>query len=137
MSENNESGCFGKLAKGVGYLVLGLIGIVVVANLASESGSSTGGGSGSSTGGLKVVSHEVSYGEYGNPAVTGIIENTSNETYGYVQVSVNIYKGDTQVSSTMANTNNLQPGTKWKFEAQILQDVQGDLRYEITEVTGF
>jgi hypothetical protein len=129
MFENSESGYLGKLAKGVGYLVLGLIGIVIIANLASEGGSSTGG--------LKVVSHEVSYGEYGNPAVTGIIENTSNESYSYVQVSVNIYKGDTQVSTTMANTSNLQPGRKWKYEAHILQDVQGDFRYEITEVTGF
>ena len=54
----------------------------------------------------------------------------------YVQVSINLYdKNDSQVGSTLANVNNLEPGKTWNFEAPVME--QNVASYKIVEVTGF
>ena len=68
--------------------------------------------------------------------ITGTVKNTKNRTYKYVQVEINLYDGSgAQVGSTMANTNNLEPGGVWKFKAIALQDEATN--FKIKEITAF
>lgn len=74
--------------------------------------------------------------EFGNLYITGTIKNNTNKQYKYVQVEINLYDGDgAQIGSTLANTNNLEPGGTWKFKAVALED--GAKSYKIKDVTGF
>lgn len=85
---------------------------------------------------LQVISTDWESGEYGNNYAVGRIRNNSNQTYSYVQVSVNVYDASgTQIGSTMANVNNLEPGGVWRFEALIYED--NARRFKIKDVTGF
>jgi hypothetical protein len=84
---------------------------------------------------VEVVEHDYQTGEYGSASVTGIVRNNSNQTLSYVQVEINLYDGQgTQLGSTLANTNNLEPGGRWKFEAQVIED--GVRQYKIVDVVG-
>lgn len=69
--------------------------------------------------------------------VTGTVKNnSSSKTYSYVQVEVNLYdKSDAQVGSTLANTNNLEPGGLWKFKAIVTED--SARKYKVKGVTGW
>lgn len=72
--------------------------------------------------GLKVQNLKMETGEYGVKVVTGILENTNNKQYGYVQVEINLYdENGVQVGSTIANANNLEPNGKWRFKAPIIE----------------
>jgi len=52
--------------------------------------------------------------------VAGTIRNNSGKTYTYAQVQFNLHdESGTQVGSTAATINNLQPGEEWKFEAPV------------------
>ena len=67
--------------------------------------------------------------------IVGKVKNNTNKTYSYVQVSINLYKGESQAGSTLANVNNLEPGGTWEFKALVTNnDITG---YKIVEVTGF
>lgn len=65
----------------------------------------------------------------------GHIRNNTNKTYSYVQVSINLYDGETQVGSTLDNVNNLEPGATWEFKAAVLDDKATS--YKIKGITGF
>ena len=65
----------------------------------------------------------------------GHIRNNTNKTYRYVQISINLYENETQVGSTLANVNNLEPGATWEFKALVTAD--NATSYKITEITGF
>lgn len=67
--------------------------------------------------------------------VTGHIRNNTNRTYSYVQVSVNLYNGETLIGSTLDNVNNLGPGQVWEFNALIYDDSAN--KYQIVDVSGF
>ncbi len=68
--------------------------------------------------------------------VVGTVKNNSSETFGYVQVEINLYDDSgAQVGSTIDNTNNLAPGGTWKFKALIFEDEATS--YKIVDVTGF
>ena len=67
--------------------------------------------------------------------IVGKVKNNTNKNYSYVQVSINLYKGESQAGSTLANVNNLEPGGTWEFKALVTNnDITG---YKIVEVTGF
>lgn len=84
---------------------------------------------------LQVVEHDFESGEY-NSYITGRIRNNSNETYSYVQVSINLYdRQDNLIGSTLDNANNLRPGDTWSFRA-IVTDESANA-YRIEEVTGY
>jgi hypothetical protein len=85
---------------------------------------------------LKIVSHDWEYGEY-SPRVVGIVKNTSNQNYSYAQVEVSINQGNTQIGTTMANTSNLRPGDRWRFEAIVMEEVGQGARYEISDITAY
>ena len=67
--------------------------------------------------------------------VVGEIRNNSTKTYGYVQVEIGLYQGETLVGSTLDNVNNLEPGQTWSFKAPVLEDSADN--YKITGVTGY
>ena len=67
--------------------------------------------------------------------VVGKIKNNTNRTYSYVQVSINLYKGESQAGSTLANVNNLEPGGTWEFKAMVTNT--DATSYKIVDVTGF
>lgn len=106
----------------VGGVFFGLIAIGFIASGSSNSGSSST-VAGYSSKELQATDVSFTKGQMGNRIVTGQVENTSGKKLGYVQVEVNLYdKQGTQVGSTLANVNNLEPGVTWKFEAPVLED---------------
>jgi hypothetical protein len=85
---------------------------------------------------LTLQSSGWTHGQYGNRTVAGSVVNSTNRTYAYAQVQINLYDaGGAQVGSTMANVNNLAPGAVWKFEAPVLED--SATRFEVTKISGF
>jgi hypothetical protein len=76
------------------------------------------------------------YGNFGTLYVVGKVTNNTSKTYGYVQVSINLYdESGAQVGSTLDNLNNLEPHGVWKFKAIVLEDKA--TRAEVKEITGF
>lgn len=67
--------------------------------------------------------------------ITGKVKNNTNKKYSYVQISINLYKDDTLLGSTMANANNLGAGEIWEFSAPVLYENCN--KYKIVEVTGY
>ena len=67
--------------------------------------------------------------------VTGHVRNNTDRTYSYVQVSVNLYNGESLVGTTLDNVNNLGPGETWEFSALVAED--NVTSYRITDVSGF
>ena len=82
---------------------------------------------------LEVLEHSMTEDEYYS-YVVGKIQNNSDKTYSYVQVSINLYNGETQVGSTLDNVNNLEPGGNWEIKALITDP--SITSYKIVEVTG-
>jgi hypothetical protein len=84
-----------------------------------------------------IESHtEPSEGGYYTYVVGTIKNNNVGKTYGYVQVTINLYdKSGAQVGSTLANVNNLEPGGVWKFKAPMIE--KDAASYKIKEITGF
>ena len=123
-------------------IILCLLFGVLVAGCASstkvDSTGSSGSSSSSTTSDLQLIESHTEPSEYGTyKYVVGTIKNNNAaKTYGYVQVTINLYdKSGAQVGSTLANINNLEPGGVWKFKAPMLQ--QDATSYKIKEITGF
>lgn len=73
------------------------------------------------TTGLKLIETSVAYDGYSKYAV-GAIQNTTNTTFGYVQVEINVYdSAGNQIGSTLANVNNLEPGSVWRYKAFVYE----------------
>ncbi len=83
---------------------------------------------------LEVLEFEVTSDDFVRYGV-GRIKNNTDKTYSYVQVSINMYKDDALVGSTLDNVNNLGPGEVWEFKALILSDEAN--YFKVYEVTGF
>jgi len=84
---------------------------------------------------LEILDHSVLAEEYAR-YVIGTVQNNTDKTHTYVQVEINLYDDeDNQLGSTLANTNNLEPGGKWKFKAIILED--SATKYKIKDVSGW
>ncbi|MYL27899.1 MULTISPECIES: FxLYD domain-containing protein [Halomonadaceae] len=123
------------------FVVLIVIGLVAGdpdsgPNFSTDSGSSESTSSGSDDGpDYEISDLGVERGEFGNERITGILENNSGHEVGYVQVEINLYDAEgVQTGSTMANTNNLEAGGKWRFEAMPTSDFS---KYKVTGVSGF
>lgn len=109
------------IIKAVGAIFFGLIIIGFISSGGSGDGASPA--AASSTSELTATDVAFSRGQYGNSSITGKVANTTGKKLGYVQVEINLYdKGGTQVGSTLANVNNLEPGVTWKFEAPVVHE---------------
>lgn len=65
-------------------------------------------------------SYEVtnSYSEYDNYFIEGIVTNNTSKNYSYVQIEFVCYDSEgNNLGTAFDNTNNLNAGEKWKFEA--------------------
>jgi hypothetical protein len=68
--------------------------------------------------------------------IVGTVRNNTSRQPSYVQVEFNLLDSDgAQVGSTLANTNNLEPGGVWKFEAPVLD--QRTTQVKLKGVTTF
>lgn len=117
-----------------------LVTIAVIAGLyflgASRDKSSGGSGSGAAEkADLQVSGLDWKYSR-GMRSAVGTVTNNGRKTYSYAQVEINVYDSSkTLIGSTMANVNNLSPGTSWRFEAPILEE--GANEFRVVRVTGF
>lgn len=78
-------------------------------------------------------------GEYGNLSLTGTATNTTDTELSYVQISVAFLdETDAQVGTSMANTNNLAPGQRWRWEAMYMDmDTSAVASATITGIDAF
>lgn len=88
---------------------------------------------------LEITDHElvVETGEFRDEvAVEGIVENTGDEPYDYVEVGVRVYDAEgRQLDRYVANTTALDGGVEWAFEVAVLEDADDIDDYDIA-VTG-
>ena len=124
-------------------VVVVILVLSVIGSLSSPSGGNTkdsdlGEGSASEDEklpDLEVLEHSMTNDGFWDHVV-GKVRNNTDKTYSYVQVSVNLYDGDTLVGSTLANVNNLGPGAVWEFDAIVLEEAGSYTRYVIEDITG-
>lgn len=70
--------------------------------------------------------------------ITGKLTNNTEDEVSYIQVEYNLYDAEgAQVGTALANTNNLQPGGVWKFEAIGTASPDEVASFELIDVTGF
>lgn len=68
--------------------------------------------------------------------IVGTIKNNSNYVYSYVEVDINLLDANgNQVGSTLANVNNLQANSTWKFKA-VVTDQGSVKKYKIIKIAG-
>ena len=73
-----------------------------------------------------------------NCKITGIYTNKSGAKQSYVQVSYTLFDADgNQIGTAFANTNNLEDGGTWKFEASTLKNAEEIASWKFGEVTAF
>lgn len=69
-------------------------------------------------------------------SIVGTIVNTSDQTYGYVQIELNLYDSSgAQVGSALDNINNLEPHGRWNFSAMILN--QNTTTYKVKGISAY
>lgn len=84
---------------------------------------------------LELLSSTNEYADYVN-YIVGTVRNNTSRQYSYVQVEINLYdKSGTQIGSTLANANNLEPNATWKFKAVVIEDNVAS--YKIKDITGW
>lgn len=110
--------------KVIGALFFGAIALLYF--LADKPGSgvtSAVGREATAIASLQATNVELTHGKYGNSVIKGDVKNTTGKKLSYIQVELNLFdRSGHQVGSTLANANNVQPGTDWVFEAPVLQD---------------
>lgn len=86
-------------------------------------------------GDLEVLEHElvVEENEFGDDVtVEGVVENTGEEMFDYVEVGVRIYNPDGhQLDRYMTNTQDLDGDQTWAFEIMVLEDAEDVDEYDI------
>ncbi|MDG5817476.1 FxLYD domain-containing protein [Natronococcus sp. A-GB7] len=86
-------------------------------------------------GDLEILEHElvIEEDEFSDDIeVEGIIENTGDEQFDYVEVGVRIYDPDGhQLDRYMTNTQDLDGDQTWAFEIMILEDAEDVDDYDI------
>lgn len=86
-------------------------------------------------GDLEILEHEmvVESGEFTEDVtVEGVVENTSDEMFDYVEVGVRVYDAEGRhIDRYMTNTTDLGGNTEWVFEVMILDDAAEIEDYDI------
>lgn len=75
------------------------------------------------------------FNQYGDRVIAGIGTNNSKYTLEYVCVKINLYdaKG-VQVGDAIDSSTNLEPGGKWRFEADVIESTA--TQYKVIEAYG-
>ena len=85
---------------------------------------------------LEVVEHHVCPGAFDMNNICGTVVNNSNKEINYAQVEISLYDSDgSTIGSTSDTINNLEPGGKWKFNAQVFDDNVAS--YKIRDISHF
>lgn len=118
--------------------------IIVIAVLFVIGAIASAGGSGENTNEVKeaterftLVSDEMTTDSIGSCYIEGTIQNNTDKSYTYVQVTFNIYDANgNQLGTAVDNINNLEPNATWKYKAIGLttEKVQS---YKFVEITGW
>ena len=86
-------------------------------------------------GDLEILEHElvIEEDEFSDDIeVEGVIENTGDEQFDYVEVGVRIYNPDGhQLDRYMTNTQDLDGDQTWAFEIMVLEDAEDVDDYDI------
>lgn len=70
--------------------------------------------------------------------ISGVYTNNSGSKLGYVQLSYTLYDADgNQIDTAFANTNNLEDGGSWKFEAMGMTSIEKVASYKLAEVSAW
>lgn len=72
-------------------------------------------------------------------SIDGRVKNNSSKQYSYVAVEFNLYdEGGNHLGTALANTNNLEPNTIWKFTATPLMTGTANVtKAKLKGVTGY
>ena len=104
-------------------LVFLLIGVVVAAGCTDSTQYSQTGTASKESCSLKILSHTLKHDEYGTYWVEGIAQNTGDKRLSYAEVRVRFYDSDgTLLDTSIDNTNDLDPGMKWRFKVYYFGD---------------
>lgn len=69
-------------------------------------------------------------------AIVGTVRNVSQRKYAYVQIEFSLYdKAGGRIGSASDNITNLEPGSKWNFQARIFDERAA--AYKLAEITGW
>lgn len=134
----------GKKLKHTGLrVVLGILIVFVGIGIIASSGNTTT--NESNTGVKKVqtqekftlVSDEMNTNSLGTCYIEGTIQNNTNKTYSYAQVTFNIFDAEgNQLGTAVDNINNFQANGTWKYKAMGLT-TEKVASYEFVEITGW
>ena len=84
-----------------------------------------------------LVSSEMNNDSLGGCYIEGTIQNNTNKTYSYAQVTFNIYDKDgNQLGTAVDNINNFQANGTWKYKAYGFT-TEKVARCEFVEITGW
>ena len=86
---------------------------------------------------FSLVSDEMTTDSIGSCYIQGTIQNNTNKSYSYVQVTFNLYDANgNQLGTAMDNINNLEPNATWKYKA-IGLTTEKVHSYKFVEITGW
>ena len=130
--KKKKIGCLSAI--GAVFLIFIVFGIID--SISDVSSDNIVAGSSSSTPKIEVVNFGWETGEFGNRVLKGTVRNNTTKQYKYVQIEINLYDSNgTQVGSTLANVNNLEPNGSWQFSAPVLESNAVDAK--IKNITKF
>jgi hypothetical protein len=67
--------------------------------------------------------------------VKGVVKNTCDRNFGYVQVEINFYHADGSLANSgLANVNNLDAGNSWSFKTIVPPDSEGG-RWRVEKIS--
>lgn len=70
--------------------------------------------------------------------IEGTIQNNTDKTYSYVQVSYNVYdSSNNNLGTCIANNNNLGGKETWKYKAICSGDAKSIVSYKLNEIKGW
>lgn len=70
--------------------------------------------------------------------IEGTIQNNTDKTYSYVQVSYNVYdSNNNNLGTCIANNNNLGGKETWKYKAICSGDAKSIATYKLNEIKGW
>ena len=112
--------------------------VVSSSNTSSTSTSTTGAAASSGDAEKYTIEDEEFVEDTYNCKITGIYTNKSGAKQSYVQVSYTLFDADgNQIGTAFANTNNLEDGGTWKFEASTLKNADEIASWKFSEVSAF
>ncbi|MBN2686186.1 MAG: hypothetical protein JXR40_12970 [Pontiellaceae bacterium] len=130
--KKKKIGCLSAI--GITFLVLIIVGII--GSLREGSSGDINASSSSSASKIEVIDFGWGTGDFGSRILVGTARNNTARQYSYVQIEINLYDSNgTQVGSTLANINNLEPNGSWRFEAPVFESDAVDAK--IKDITSF